>query len=110
MKQELIGKIEKDIYGDYDDVTQGYFFNSELIDNILFQYKGKKVKLTIEVLPDEFTEKDDDIKIQVKLRAIVHTDGLCNAMGINPYCINEGADGDDLVQVPINLAKKFGLV
>lgn len=38
-------------------------------------------------------------------------DDLCSEIGLNPWCLNEGlVDGDDTMNIDIEVAKKYGLL
>jgi hypothetical protein len=41
------------------------------------------------------------MKIQVKLKDIIRNDKLIEQTGVNPYCINEGADPEKYVEVEV---------
>jgi hypothetical protein len=59
-------------------------------------------------IPKEAEPEED--KYPVKLRKIVQSVELCDIMGINPYCINEGANPDETEQVPVSLMKKYDII
>ena len=42
-----------------------------------------------------------------KLRDVVTNDRLCALLGINPWCVNEGADGDEEVDVIRRLLERY---
>ena len=39
--------------------------------------------------------------IKMKLRDIVKNDKLIERLGLNPYCVNEGADGEEFIPVEV---------
>lgn len=71
--------------------------------------EGKKIRLLIEEFPEPVKE-EDPIKVQIPLRMIVQNDDAVEHFGLNPWCVADGADGDDLYSVPLNLAKEWGFV
>lgn len=50
------------------------------------------------------------MEIGVKLRDVVKSDEACKALGINPYCVAEGADGEELISMSFDLAVSWGLL
>jgi hypothetical protein len=54
--------------------------------------------------------EDDEPTINIKLKNIVTNDLACDGLGYNPYCVNEGADGNELIAVKLSKAKLWGLV
>lgn len=104
-EKEIIGLVEYNIYGeDWSDAD--YFINRENVSDILSSYRGKRIKLTIEVLPDP--EKGE--KIQLKLKRVVLSDEACQHLGISIWCVAEGADGEEWVTLYKDDAKRWGLV
>ncbi|MCK9542081.1 MAG: hypothetical protein M0R03_08635 [Novosphingobium sp.] len=47
------GKVQKDIYGSWDDCSPGLYVGSDHIENILDDWRGKRVKITIEEIKDD---------------------------------------------------------
>jgi len=54
--------------------------------------------------------KQKERKIGIQLLDIVVNYDACTELGFNPYCVAEGADGDELIQVNYEDAKKWGLI
>lgn len=53
------------------------------------------------------------MNIIVSLREILHNgdwDLYCKDTGLNPWCINEGADGDEKVELTVDQAHKYRLI
>lgn len=50
------------------------------------------------------------VKIQVQLKDIIKNDAAIEALGLNPYCVNEGADGDTWYVINIEDAYKWDLL
>ena len=48
--------------------------------------------------------------VGLRLSDVVKNDMLVNELGLNPWCVAEGADGDKIIQVPVSLAKESGLI
>ena len=42
------GKVATNSYGNWDDVDKGLFVGGDKIETVLWDYKGKNVKITIE--------------------------------------------------------------
>ena len=37
--------------------------------------------------------------IKLQLKNVIHSDKICEKLGINTWCINEGADGDEWIEI-----------
>jgi len=94
------------------ETLEGYlkcYYDTEIdldgknLQDLLFDYNGKRVRITIEEIAPEET-------IQIKLKKIVSNDEACASLGINPWCVAEGADGNEWVTVSLEKAKLFKLV
>ena len=107
-KIEIVGMVEINPYGDWSDVDKGTYVNYENILPIIDKFNGRRIKITIEELPEENT--DEELTVNIPLRKIVGNNDAVEHFGLNPYCINEGADGDEEYKVPIRLAKEWGFV
>jgi hypothetical protein len=92
--------------GNEDDIGGLCEFINNAQDQQMF---SKKVKLTIEVLEDE-KETEEEPTVGIKLAKVVKIDRVCEQLGVNPWCVSEGADGDELIQVPVSLAIKENLI
>jgi hypothetical protein len=92
-----------------DCLLAGVYVNNEQMEDLFANLEGKRIRLTIEVLPDEVNEDDEHI-IGIPLRMIVKNDDACNSLGLNPYCVAEGANGDDYMNIRLSDAKKWGLI
>lgn len=104
------GKVQVNPYGDWDNVSKGIRIGlSDWIENIFIDLEGKKVKVTIEVLPDD-VEEDDSPVIQFRLGDIVRNDEAIDYFGLNHYCVHEGADPDSRYSLTVNKAKELGLI
>lgn len=55
-KEIYEGKIQRDVFGSWDDCDPGLYIDTDMIETIMNRYRGKNVRLTIEVIP----EKDED--------------------------------------------------
>jgi len=56
----ITGKIERNIYGQWSDVTRGLFIDQEKLENIFEEYEGQHIKITIEPVNHETdTEKEE---------------------------------------------------
>lgn len=49
-------------------------------------------------------------KIKLQLRDLVKSDKACLALGLNPYCVNEGVDGEEFIEVNFLDAKQWGVI
>jgi hypothetical protein len=70
----------------------------------------EKIKKFIEDFTNEKEIKMSERKIGIQLRNIVKNDDACESLGLNPWCVNEGADGDKLIEVNYDDAKKWSLI
>lgn len=105
---EIVGTVEINPFGDWDDVDKGTYVNGDNILQILNKLDGKRIKIVIEELSEE--KHSDELTINIPLRQIVRNDDAVEHFGVNPYCINEGANGDEEYKVPISLAKEWGFL
>ena len=104
-KKIILGNVERDPYGSWDDCSPGLYLNRDLLETIFNKYEGKKIRVTIE----EIVEDDGPI-VNFRLRDIVENDEAIKFLGLNPWCLNEGSSENETYQIPLKLAKKFGLV
>lgn len=121
--KEFIGKIVEDPYGSYDDCSPGIYIDSEngsdeclagRRGNTLFsEFVGRRVKITIEVLP-ELESEDEEITINVKLSEVINSgywESFCDWKGWGYWIVNEGrADSSEKVKIPISKARAWGLI
>jgi len=49
-------------------------------------------------------------KIQLQLKDIIRNDEAIAHFGLNPYCVNEGADGEEWFTLTMEEAFTFGLL
>jgi hypothetical protein len=47
------GKVERDIFGSWDDCYPGLYLESDMIESIFSEYLGKNIKVTIEEIENE---------------------------------------------------------
>lgn len=97
MNKEIVGQVERDIYGSWDDRSPGLYIANDMVESVFQEFEGKKVKITIEIPPDEPEISGESIKI--KLKNIVKSNAACDYLGLNPWCVSEGADGDDWIEI-----------
>ena len=50
------------------------------------------------------------MKIKIQLKDIVHSDKACTHLGLSVWCVNEGADGEDWIEITVEQAKEWGLL
>ena len=50
------------------------------------------------------------MEIKIKLRDVMKSDRAIKELGLNPWCMNEGANGDDLITATVEDAKRWGLI
>jgi hypothetical protein len=104
------GKIEVNPYGDWSDVAKGTRIGmSDWVESIFRKFEGKNVKVTIEVLPDD-VEEDDSPVIDFRLIDIIRNDDAIKYFGLDPWCVNEGADRNAKYSLTVNKAKELGLI
>ena len=48
--------------------------------------------------------------IKVKLKDLLGSDKAISALSLNPWCVNEGANGDEYMEVELADAKKWGVI
>lgn len=53
---------------------------------------------------------EDEPKISFKLKILVRSDSACHALGLNPWCISEGADGEEEIRITLSQAKEWRLI
>jgi hypothetical protein len=46
------GEVQEDIYGSWEDCSPGLYLDSDMVDTLFQPYKGKKVRVTIEVVTE----------------------------------------------------------
>lgn len=59
---------------------------------------------------EQGTDCESDVKVLVPLYKLVHNDEACSKLGINPYCINEGADRNAMYSISVEDAKSWGII
>ncbi len=52
----------------------------------------------------------DEPKMSFKLKTLVLNDAACDELGLNPWCVAEGADGEEEIKIKLSQAKKWGLI
>lgn len=109
MESKIItGKIVENPYGNWSDVDQGWYIGYDNIETILKNYEGKNVKITIEIIPE--VENDDSELIDFRLGYIIKNNKAIEYFGLNPWCVNEGADPDEKYSCTMNKARELGLI
>jgi hypothetical protein len=78
------------------------------IAGFLEEFDGQEVKITVEVIEPKVQVKKE--MVQVRLRKVVGSDAACSKLGINVWCVAEGADGDEWVTVELEDAKRWNLL
>jgi len=102
---------ELDLNPDYNREDNGlYRIGNVNLDDIVFPYLrgNQKIRITIEIIPEE--NKEDEETIGISLGMIIQSSKALDFLGLNPYCVNEGADKNRQYQIPISKAKEFGLI
>lgn len=62
------------------------------------------------------TRKEDAMRVVISIQEALDRcwfvwDELCDEIGLNPWCLNEGlADGDDEISLNEDTAKRYGLI
>lgn len=46
----ISGDIRQDVFGSWSDCSPGLYIDHDLIETVFSQYRGKRVKVTIEVI------------------------------------------------------------
>lgn len=103
----IAGKIVENPYGNWSDVDTGWYIGFDRIDSFLNSYEGKNVKITIEIIPE--VETDDSELIDFRLGYIIKNDAI-KYFGLNPWCVNEGADPVEKYSCTMNKARELGLI
>lgn len=94
----------------YGDVC-GNFIGSDSIVDVLDKFQNAKVEINIKVIdPLPRANRTPEPTINFTLKDVVLNIDACNAMGYNPWCLKEGADGDEIIKVPLSIAKTCGLI
>ena len=50
------------------------------------------------------------MKIKVQVKDILDSERAIAGTGINPWCVNEGGDGEEWREVELDDARKWGLI
>ena len=58
----------------------------------------------------EMEEEEGEPVVTVLLKDIVKSDAACEWLGLNPWCVNEGCDGNAKYGMSLRKAKEFGLI
>ena len=54
----ISGEVKENPYGNWSDVDTGWYIGSDNIRTLLYEYEGKNVKISIEVLPENDSPKN----------------------------------------------------
>lgn len=54
----ISGEVVENPYGNWSDVDRGWYIGSDKVQTLLYEYEGKNVKITIEVLPENDSPKN----------------------------------------------------
>lgn len=54
----ISGEVKEIPYGNWSDVDKGWYIGGDNIRSILYEYEGKNVKISIEVLPENDSPKN----------------------------------------------------
>ena len=49
----LTGKIERDVFGSWDDCDTGLYIDTDMLDTIFNRFRGKTLRITIEEIQEE---------------------------------------------------------
>jgi len=115
MEKEISGKLTwyNRVFSDCDDDTGFYVDGNNLdreLNEMLDNFQDKKVKIKIAIEEEKYTTDFYKPVVNVRLSDIVKNDYLCNLLGYNPYCVSEGADGNESVTINLGDAVKARLV
>ena len=115
-KTEKIG-INKSFFDSYifnkhglsrcEDGILDFLFPDLYKEFVDFSEYDIQLKLT---LTPKIKVEDDEPTINIKLREAVKEDKICKHLGLNPWCVAEGTNGDEKVEIPVSLAKEIGLI
>ena len=96
--------------------------NGDENDNDMALYMNEQGLLFVRNT-EEFWEKFEEVytvpehllnnaetKVCVPLKKLVTIDAACAQLHINPYCVNEGSDGNALYEISVRDANKWGLI
>lgn len=120
-KEILEGKVQEDVFGSYDDCSPGTYIGDNILAssvrngfNIFNKYIGKRIRVTIEVIPDEAEAEEDEPTVNFTIGQILNKgvwSEFCEYKGWNEWIINEGrADKNETVRIPLSKAKQLGLI
>ena len=96
------GVIHDDLWEEFNRLCPNL---NESLDDLEDYHVDLKITLTPAI-----GKKVEELTINLRLIDCVKNDTLCDGLGLNPWCVSEGADGDDIIQVPLSLAKKAGIL
>ena len=103
----ISGEVKEIPYGNWSDVDTGWYIGSDNIRTLLYEYEGKNVKISIEVLPDAVDESEI---VWFRLSQIIKNNDAIKYFGLNPWCVNEGADPNEKYSCTINQAIELRLI
>jgi hypothetical protein len=49
----ITGLVRRDPYGSWDDCSPGLYIDSDMVETIFREYKGKNIRVTIEEIKEE---------------------------------------------------------
>lgn len=82
----------------------------------LAEITGLPMRVIVEAWANIFPERQtapprsDETSVLIKLKYLVTNDSACNTLGLNPWCLSEGADGEEEIKIKLSDAKKWGFV
>ena len=47
------GEVKRDVFGSWDDCSPGLYVDHDMVETIVSEYEGRKVRITIEVIEDD---------------------------------------------------------
>lgn len=61
-------------------------------------------------MEEEALREAEEIKVLIRLGTIIESNDAIEYLGLNPWCVNEGADPDTTYEIPASKAKEFGFI
>ena len=103
--------FRKDMIKAYEDYCEGrcsasYDFEIEADE----ESEEETLKLFDKLIEADKKYEAENPVVMVLLKDIVKSDAACEWLGLNPWCVNEGCDGNAKYGMTLRKAKEFGLI
>lgn len=57
-KKTYEGKVIRDVFGSWDDCSPGLYVDHDMVETIVNEFSGRRIRLTIEVIPEPDNSED----------------------------------------------------